>query len=360
MRKLFVALSMLAFLAACEDSTSASSENNESVELGGDEELVSSSSSKPNSGKKVSSSSSVKSSKSSSSSEKSSSSVEPKSSSSEKKSESSSSVKSSKSSCSSEKSSSSAVPKSSSSEKKLESSSSVNPNCHWTKVFSDYSILECWSWDAPKEIYFNPDIDYGFLTDERDGKVYRTVKIGEQTWMAENLNYADSIKTPSLKRRNFCFNDEPKNCDVGGRFYTWAAAMDSVNTGCGIYSRCDAGHWTMQGICPDGWHLPDLYEWKDLFTTVGGDSIAGAVLKSRDSWDNLSHKSTDVFGFSAVPAGYSTGYSSDYDGIFAYFWINESSCDTKASYAYLSFKDKKAFLAEGDQRYGYSVRCVKN
>jgi uncharacterized protein (TIGR02145 family) len=214
-------------------------------------------------------------------------------------------------------------------------------------VFSYYSILECWSWDAPKEIYFNPDIDYGFLTDERDGKVYRTVKIGEQTWMAENLNYADSVKTPSLKRRNFCFNDEPKNCDVGGRFYTWAAAVDSG---------------TKRGICPDGWHLPDLHEWKDLFTTVGGDSIAGAVLKSRDSWDNLSHKSTDVFGFSAVPAGYSTGNSSNHDGVFAYFWINDrpSANGTEAYYAYLSFKDEKAFLAEGHQNYGYSVRCVKN
>ena len=358
MRKFFVALCLLAFFAACEDSTSALTENNESAELGGDEELVSSSSSKPDSGKKVSSSSSVKTSKSSSSSEKSSSSVEPKSSSSEKKSESSSSVKSSKSSSSSEKSSSSVVPE----PKPSSSETAVNPNCHWTEVFSYYSILECWSWDAPKEIYFNPDIDYGFLTDERDGKVYRTVKIGEQTWMAENLNYADSVKTPSLKRRNFCFNDEPKNCDVGGRFYTWAAATDSVNTGCGMYSGCDAGLWIMQGICPDGWHLPNLYEWEDLFTTVGGDSIAGAVLKSRDSWDNLSHKSTDVFGFSAVPAGYSTGNSSNYDGIFAYFWINgrPGVNSTKAYYAYLSFKDEKAFLAEGHQNDGYSVRCIKD
>jgi len=59
-----------------------------------------------------------------------------------------------------------------------------------------------WNWSVPKVYRFNPDIDYGTMTDERDGKTYKTVKIGDQIWMVENLNYADSTKTPSLKGKS--------------------------------------------------------------------------------------------------------------------------------------------------------------
>ena len=183
--------------------------------------------------------------------------------------------------------------------------------------------------------------EYGSLTDGRDGKTYKTVKIGDQWWMAQNLDYTDGSEADPYSGPIWTSINKAVDSVRIGRLYVWETAIK---------------------VCPDGWHLPDLHEWEDLFTTVGGDSIAGAVLKSRDSWDNLSHKSTDVFGFSAVPAGYSTGNSSNHDGVFAYFWINDmpSANGTKAYYAYLSFKDEKAFLAEGHKNYGYSVRCIKN
>ena len=123
-----------------------------------------------------------------------------------------------------------------------------------------------WNWDVSKECRFNPDIDYGSMTDERDGKVYRTVTIGDQVWMAENLNYADSVKTPSLKRRNWCYNNVAANCDVTGRLYTWAAAMDSVKTGCG-YENCSPT-LPAQGVCPPNWHLPTYAEWNVLFNQL--------------------------------------------------------------------------------------------
>ncbi|MBR6942909.1 MAG: hypothetical protein IKH55_07585, partial [Fibrobacter sp.] len=134
-------------------------------------------------------------------------------------------------------------------------------------------IPEGWSWDVPKEARLNPKIKYDTMIDPRDKQVYKVVKIDvpdtnySQVWMAENLNYADSVKTPSLKGRNWCYNNDEKNCNVGGRYYTWAAAIDSVALAndpkepldCGYGKTCGLNH-SVQGICPDGWHLPTLRE----------------------------------------------------------------------------------------------------
>ena len=85
-------------------------------------------------------------------------------------------------------------------------------------------IVEGWSWDVPKESRLNPNIKYDSMVDPRDKQVYKVVKIDvpdtnySQVWMAENLNYADSVKTPSLKGRNWCYNNDEKNCNVGGRY----------------------------------------------------------------------------------------------------------------------------------------------
>ena len=136
-----------------------------------------------------------------------------------------------------------------------------------------------WNWNVPKECRFNPDIDYGSMTDSRDGKVYRTVTIGKQTWMAENLNYYDSTDL-SVKKKSWCFgkkdNGDSTTCDVAGRLYSWAAAIDSValydggkGVDCGYRKACKLPE-KVQGICPLGWHLPTKDEWETLFTEVGG------------------------------------------------------------------------------------------
>jgi uncharacterized protein (TIGR02145 family) len=185
--------------------------------------------------------------------------------------------------------------------------------------------------------------EYGTLTDERDGQTYKTVKIGEQVWMAENLNYAytgvpfiyggvttDSITwclgddESSCKSRSdstrwwcfhddefclftsdsssWCYNDDPANCAKYGRLYTWAAAIDSVKLvndakdpqDCGDGKICTLPA-KVQGICPTGWHLPNETEWKTLFTAVGSivagsysdahyHSAAGKMLKSTSGW----------------------------------------------------------------------------
>ena len=252
MKKIFVALSMVAFLAACDDSSSASAGQNDEPAV----ESSSSSSGKVTEPAEVTSSSSSVDSVSSSSLQ------------GDKNSSSSGQNEASSSSLKSESSSSVGDSQSSSSEVVVNSSSSVSE--------LSSSSLNGFDWSLPKEAYFNPDIDYGEMTDERDGLTYKTIKIDEQTWMAQNLNYADSSKTPSLLGKSWCFDNDPKNCDVGGRLYTWAAAIDSVSLAankenpleCGYEKICGLSG-RIQGICPNGWHLPDSTEWEILFANTG-------------------------------------------------------------------------------------------
>jgi hypothetical protein len=112
-----------------------------------------------------------------------------------------------------------------------------------------------------------PNATVGTNTLSCGGKTYKTVNIGEQVWMAENLNYNAS--------GSVCYNYDPSNCDKYGRLYNWATAKI---------------------VCPAGWHLPSDAEWDALMTAVGGSSIAGTKLKSRNGWNNNGN-GTDESGF---------------------------------------------------------------
>ncbi len=114
----------------------------------------------------------------------------------------------------------------------------------------------------------------GTFTDSRDGKTYRAVKIGKQTWMAQNLDYA--------AEGSICYEDEPENCKKYGRLYNWKTAMTA---------------------CPKGWHLPSLFEWNELVDTAGSET-AGKKLKSTSGWSDIggvSGNGTDEYGFKALP-----------------------------------------------------------
>lgn len=131
---------------------------------------------------------------------------------------------------------------------------------------------------------FNDSIPYGELVDRRDGKSYRTVLIGDQIWMAENLNYGDSVSTPSLKGNTWCGGgDSLKNdCGIYGRLYTWAAGGE---------------------LCPEGWRMPSMEDYMTLAKNFGGMAFAGEALKSDAvGWRKLG--GTNVSGFSALGAGY--------------------------------------------------------
>lgn len=199
------------------------------------------------------------------------------------------------------------------------------------------------------------------LTDLRDGQTYKTVVIGEQTWMAENLNYETE--------NSYCYDDDPSNCSKYGRLYTWAAAMDSVKFATDADNPLDCGYGKIcglsgkvQGVCPEGWHLPSYDEWNTLFTAVGGISTAGAKLKSQTGWAAYGGiTNEDSFGFSALPAGYRY-YSGDYslEGYNAYFW---SSSEDGSDYAYnmlLDYYGDNVRLVNTSKSLGFSVRCLKD
>ena len=144
-------------------------------------------------------------------------------------------------------------------------------------------------------------IVYSTIKDARDNQTYRIVTIGSQTWMAENLNFDYKVASASIG--NYFDSDHPEY----GRYYTWAAAMDSVGVysddgkGCGNGKTCSPAA-TVRGLCPEGFRMPNKSDFETLSAAVGGVLIAGEALKSKTLWDENGN-GTDAFGFSALPAG---------------------------------------------------------
>ena len=229
------------------------------------------------------------------------------------------------------------------------SSSSVNSSSSSVASSSSATLA------TPCKTETEDNCEYGELVDERDGQVYKTVKIGDQWWMAENLNFETD--------NSFCYNDSASYCEKYGRLYTWAAAMDSVGEWstngkvCGSGKTCSPTY-PVRGVCPEGWHLPSKAEWATLFNAVGGQTTAGMVLKSTSGWNSRGN-GTDAFGFSALPAGI-RNYNGNYEdeGLYAFFWSS-----TEGKYAYyviLYYSRDLAYLYDNFRGNGVSVRCLKD
>ena len=212
----------------------------------------------------------------------------------------------------------------------------------------------------------NPKITYGTMTDTRDNKTYKTVKIGTQVWMAENLNYDYNKGTA----KSYCYGGIEANCEVTGRLYTWAAAIDSVALAndannpqtCGLRKTCTLPT-VVQGVCPEGWHLPSNDEWETLVAAVGGSSKAGTALKSQTGWKSQTGDAADrdAYGFSALPAGFRIINGKFYDaGDYAFFWSASEDYSGSAYFIGLGYYAEGASLDDYDKYEGYSVRCLQN
>ena len=203
------------------------------------------------------------------------------------------------------------------------------------------------------------------MTDERDGQTYKTVKIGNQVWMAENLNYRYLGPTLALDSSSFCYKDDPAYCETYGRLYLWSAAMDSAGiikgneaNGCGDYLECTPSG-TVRGVCPRGWHLPSRAEWEVLFTTVGGSDVAGKMLISETGWEPWAWIGNIDVGFSALPAGI-RGDSGKYSDGNAFFWSSTDADGYGAYGVWLFYGEDNAYLSAPEKFWGLSVRCVKD
>ena len=196
----------------------------------------------------------------------------------------------------------------------------------------------------------------GTVTDY-DGNVYETVTIGEQTWLKENLrslHYADGTPIDSV----FVYDDNENNAAIWGRLYSWDAAMNGAGSSNGNPSG-------VQGVCPDGWHLPSKAEFEELIETVGGSMSGGCALKSdNNAYWNTPNDNTNQSGFSALGAGYRTETLQDYVSLkeSTAFW---SSTEDNANIAQkMSLKWNLCTVNVGSllgtKKTGYSIRCVKD
>jgi uncharacterized protein (TIGR02145 family) len=184
---------------------------------------------------------------------------------------------------------------------------------------------------------------YGSFTDKRDDNTYKTVKIGNQTWMAENLNC-------DVGDGGWVYDSNASDDATSGRLYDWKTARDA---------------------CPDGWHLPSDEEWKQLemyldMSRADADTFGlrgvnvGSGLKSTSGW-NSGGKGTNESYFSALPSGYRFTNGGFHDqGYGAYFWTSTEFDSNQAWFRSLGYDGGDVGRNSGPKEYGFSVRCIKD
>lgn len=190
-----------------------------------------------------------------------------------------------------------------------------------------------------------------------DGNTYKTIRIGNQIWMAENLksiHYSDG--TPVS---NYVYNDQESNCSVYGRLYPWQSVMRG-ETG----TNSNPGN--IQGIAPNGWHIPSKAEWQQLINYLGGYSLAGGWLKEEGlvNWQAPNSNATNKSLFCALPGGmYAFWQEFQWLGQHAVF---ATSTDISVpghpavNSIKLDYNNASVTVGEFHPDDAVSVRCVKN
>lgn len=220
----------------------------------------------------------------------------------------------------------------------------------------------CRPWSDSSSIPWNNAISFDTLCDERDGRTYRTVALGDKVWMAQNLNFAGKADSAI----GHCNSNDPANCKVYGRLYNWATAM-------GIDAQYNSAHWSggrlrTRGICPEGWHLPDYAELDSFWVWVSrsaGDGNQASALRSTSGWrvheSGVPKNGTDLFGMRILPAGFNVGTSYNPPGNDCnLFGASENATDAaRAVGVDISNLDlaRSSSPAKGVE---FSVRCVRD
>jgi uncharacterized protein (TIGR02145 family) len=192
-------------------------------------------------------------------------------------------------------------------------------------------------WEAKKQKTKSGELENTFI-DQRDGKVYKTVKIGDQIWMAENLNY----NAPG----SVYYDNDPKNGEKYGRLYDWKTAWKA---------------------CPHGWHLPSNEEWGKLFSY--GDNTIGTIgrhLKARSGWKRISLISNgngqDTYSFMALPGGVADSNGCFINaGYYGFWWVDSKDEILRRYPYYISIGYNSVFVnCNVDfSNHLFSVRCLQ-
>jgi len=212
----------------------------------------------------------------------------------------------------------------------------------------------------------------GTFVDVRDGKTYKGVMIGEQTWMAENLNYEfgynNGVYSSGTYYETYCssWGADPEDCAKDGRLYRWSAAMDSAGlvknnpvNNCGYGKTCTV-QTPVRGVCPKGWHLPSSDEWSTLVKEAGGVLVAGKALKSTTGWGSWNN-GVDSFSFSVEYGDYKDNHDRTcfvLNEAIAFWSSTESGNNRVKILAFTTDDDVSLFNSDKD--CGFYVRCVKD
>ena len=210
-----------------------------------------------------------------------------------------------------------------------------------------------WSFTTEPE---GPQPCPGVPTVTYEGQVYNTILIGDQCWLKENLNVGTMINGTTNMTDNsiiekYCFDNNPANCDEYGGLYQWNEIMEYYVT-----------NNTIQGICPDDWHLPKDEEWTILTDFLGGN--AGGKMKETGTthWTYPNTGATNESGFTALPGGFrhwSTG-AFQYKCQRGNWWSSTQESEYYAFHRIIVYSNTSVLGGDRHKRYGFSVRCIMN
>jgi uncharacterized protein (TIGR02145 family) len=188
-----------------------------------------------------------------------------------------------------------------------------------------------------------------------ENKEIKSVKIGNQVWMAENLNVAhyrngDPIPTglsnaqweSTTQGAYAIYNDDPANEKIYGKLYNWYAVIDS------------------RALCPAGWHVPSDSEWSTLETYLGGSEVAGGKLKSISGWETPNWGASNSSGFNAFPGGFRSNGTYGAIGANGFWWSSSEDISNGAWSRLLGDDFSGVDRNDTGRRCGFSVRCVKD
>ncbi|MBN2481134.1 MAG: fibrobacter succinogenes major paralogous domain-containing protein [Bacteroidales bacterium] len=210
---------------------------------------------------------------------------------------------------------------------------------------------------ADPDIIFNSDLSYGSINDT-DGNIYKTIKIGDQTWLAENLRttkYNDGTSIPHVKNNvswissnvpAYCWYDNNmRNKNIYGALYNWY----TINT---------------EKLCPCDWHVPTDAEWTILVNYISGLSGDEDKLKEIGTlhWNAAGSEVTNQIGFTALPAGYRNWENGHFmgEGGLGFWWTSSQHSESVSWAREIENRYSGVFKGIMNNNNGLSVRCIKD